>query len=249
MKIDNFEVRKSDYYRSRDFIKEYHYTGGCGSAVMTWGLFHEMTNELLGVIAFQTPISENARSIIFGKGICSCQETHYQNYYGCTEETDEQHTPPPAYSLVTEEHKPKQHVTELHRLAIKPKCPQNTASWLISRGLKRLKEYKPKYRVVISFADTTEGHDGGIYKATNALYYGMTDEATFYRDQDGILRPPRNGGDNISVEQARSRGWEPEKRKAKHRFLYLLPDPYQDKDELVEELEVDIQSYPNNHGD
>ena len=242
--IDDFEIRDVDYHRGRDFIKEYHYSGGCGTAVMLWGCFHSATDELLGVIAFQTPISENTRNYIFGDRECNCLDTHLRDYHGWTGEGDPQYKPEPCEWAV-EDHKWKQHVTELHRLAIKPECPQNTASWLIENGLRELKKYKPKYRAVISFADTTEGHDGTIYQATNAIYYGMTDESTFYRDQDGRLRNPRQCGENITLEKAEDRGWTPEKRESKHRYLYLLPDPYQSREDLRDELDVEPQAYPD----
>ena len=138
----------------------------------------------------------------------------------------------------------KNHVTELHRLVTLDECPKNTETWFISRALKGLKEYKEKYKAVVSFADSTEGHDGTIYQASSAIYYGMTGEHTFYRDGSGNLRAPRQGGVNITKEDARERGWTPEKRKAKHRYLFLLPDAYESKDDLREMLDIPEQEYP-----
>jgi len=218
--FDEYSIRKLPLSVARAFISNLHYSGGCAVGSMTWGLFDNPTNELLGAIAFHTPISENVRNSIFGDGICeNCD--HINN-----------------------EHKHKEHVTELHRLVTKEKCPKNTETWFISRGLDLLKSYKPKYRAVVSFADSTEGHLGKIYQASNAIYYGTSGKSTFYRDQDDVLRPPRNGGDNISVEEARSRGWSVDRREAKHRYLFLLPDQYQSKGELYEMLEIEEQEYP-----
>jgi len=138
----------------------------------------------------------------------------------------------------------KNHTTELHRLVTLDECPKNTETWFISRALDGLKEYKPKYKAVISFADTTEGHDGTIYQASSAIYYGMTGENTFYRDTDGNLRAPRSNGKNISIDEAKSRGWTPEKRKSKHRYLFLTPDNYESKDDIRELLDVPEASYP-----
>ena len=122
----------------------------------------------------------------------------------------------------------KDSVTELHRLHILDITPKNTESWFISRALKLLKEVKPKIKAVISFSDTTVGHEGTIYKATNAYRIGKTGSAVFYRDADGRLRHPHQNGVNITLQMAKERGWTPEKRQSKNRYLYLLPDDKRD---------------------
>ena len=123
----------------------------------------------------------------------------------------------------------KNNVTELHRLFIKDSycgkiTPKGTESWFISRCLKELKKDKPNIWAVLTFADTTEGHTGTIYKATNAKFCGYTSKATFYLDREGRLRHPRQNGVNITTDEAITRGWCPVKRWAKARYLYLLPD-------------------------
>ena len=221
------EVRKTGRKEAREFIMEHHYTGTCGGAVMTWGLFNKYTDELLGAIAFQTPISENVRAYIFEDmdpsdgGVNECECDHFD-----------------------EDHKYRQHVTELQRLVTLDKTPKNTESWFISRALSKLKDHKPKYWAVVSFADTTEGHEGTIYKASNAYYYGKASARKFYRNDEGELLSPRQGGVNITIPEAREKGWEIEERYTKHRYLFLLPDPYQAKEELYEMVECDLYPYP-----
>ena len=131
----------------------------------------------------------------------------------------------------------KDHVTELHRLVIEDfydgaKTPKNTESWFISRCLKMLKRDKPKIWAVLSFSDSTEGHTGVIYKATNAKFCGMTSKATFYLDQEMRLRHPRQNGVNITTDEAITRGWCPVKRLSKYRYLWLLPDSRGHKKQL-----------------
>jgi len=131
----------------------------------------------------------------------------------------------------------KNNVTELHRLYIDDDplgepTPKGTESWFISRCLKRLKKDKPQIWAVLTFADSTEGHTGVIYKATNALFCGMTSKATFYLDSEGRLRHPRQNGVNIKSDVAKERGWTPVKRFSKSRYLYLLPDSKGHKKEL-----------------
>lgn len=213
---------------AREFISEYHYSGGCGNAIMAWGLYEQLNGQLVGVIAFQTPISENTRASIFEDisgpagsetDVCDCDH-------------------------IDEEHGYREHVTELHRLALHPDCPNNTGSWFISRGLQRLKDHKPKYWAVISMADTTEGHDGTVYQAANADYYGTSSSRVHYRDTEGVLRSARQVGENITQEEARDRGWEVERHSEKHRYVFWLPDPYQSKDDLRELSVIGLQEYP-----
>lgn len=113
-------------------------------------------------------------------------------------------------------------VIELHRLHILDVTPKNTESWFISRCLKMLQKDKPHIHGVISFSDLTEGHNGVIYQATNAYRCGQTGTATFYMDENGRLRHPRQNGVNISKETAATRGWKPIKRGAKNRYVYIL---------------------------
>lgn len=113
-------------------------------------------------------------------------------------------------------------VTELHRLHILDVTPKNTESWFIARCLKLLQNDKPQIRAVISFSDLTAGHSGVIYQATNAYRIGQTGRATFYVDENGRLRHPRQCGVNITKEMAKEKGWMPVKRDSKNRYLYIL---------------------------
>jgi hypothetical protein len=152
---------------------------------------------LIGVIMFSTPISETARSIVFGP----------EN---------------------------KSRVIELHRMHIKWSAPKNTESWFISRALKLLKEDRPDIWAVITYADTTYGHTGGIYKATNAYSAGMSASSLKYVDRYGRLHSARQNGKNITREEARAKGWTPKYTGKKYRYVYLLPDSKQHKKELLE---------------
>ena len=123
-------------------------------------------------------------------------------------------------SVFGKEH--KQRVVELHRLHIMDITPKNTESWFISRCLKRLQVDRPETKAVISFSDSTEGHSGIIYQATNFLFCGTTGKAQFFRDQSGRLRHPRQNGVNISITDAKEMGWSAERRGAKNRYIYVL---------------------------
>lgn len=63
-----------------------------------------------------------------------------------------------------------QAVIELNRLWVLDEMPRNTESWFVSRALKQLPA-----RIVVSYADTTYGHVGYVYRALGWNYAGWTD--------------------------------------------------------------------------
>lgn len=132
-------------------------------------------------------------------------------------------------------------VTELHRLHILDVTPKNAESYFIARCLKLLKKDKPEIKAVLSFSDRTEGHEGTIYKATNAYRIGTTGSATFYTDEVGRLRHPRQCGVNISKEMAKEKGWTPVRREAKNRYLYLLPSSKAERRMLIKQCKYDLE--------
>ena len=138
----------------------------------------------------------------------------------------------------------KHHTTELHRLVTLDETPHNTESWFISRGLRALKAYKPKHKAVISFADPMEGHSGTIYQASNAIYYGTTGGSLAFVKADGTTRHRRRGGENLAKADGIEQGLIPERRDSKHRYLFLIPDPYESKADIRAKLDIDEEPYP-----
>lgn len=61
-------------------------------------------------------------------------------------------------------------VLELNRLWVADSMPKNTESWFVSRTLRQLGQ-----RMVVSYADTVQGHVGYVYRALNFHYAGWTD--------------------------------------------------------------------------
>lgn len=191
-----YKVERIDSKVAKRYIREWHYSRGCHNGPSPCYALVD-GDEIIGVLMFATPCSENVRSSVFG-----------ERY--------------------------KSNVTELHRLHIKDITPRNTESWFISRCLKRLKQDKPQIYAVLSFSDMTEGHEGTIYKATNAYRLGSTGRGTFYLDHNGRLRHPRQNGCNITTQEAKAMGWSISKRDTKNRYLYILPDNKKHKKELIE---------------
>jgi len=64
-------------------------------------------------------------------------------------------------------------ICELTRIALNNHI--SPVSKIISIAFKFLKKKSPKIRCVVSFADCSQGHHGGIYQATNWIYAGCSE--------------------------------------------------------------------------
>jgi hypothetical protein len=64
-------------------------------------------------------------------------------------------------------------VLSLSRLVIVPDVPKNAASFLIGKSIHLIRK-DGRFCCLLTYADTSQGHDGGIYRATNWEYMGLT---------------------------------------------------------------------------
>ena len=67
-------------------------------------------------------------------------------------------------------------ILELSRLCLKNNM-KNEASMLVGRSLKMI----PENRIVVSFADTEQGHIGYAYQAANFIYCGLSEKRTDWK--------------------------------------------------------------------
>jgi hypothetical protein len=67
-------------------------------------------------------------------------------------------------------------ILELNRLCLKFNR-KNEASKLISKSLKML----PKGKIIISYADISQGHNGCVYRAANFTYHGLSAKRTDWK--------------------------------------------------------------------
>lgn len=101
---------------------------------------------------------------------------------------------------------------ELGRLVMNPRLNGgNHTSWFVSRCLKMLCK-DVCARAVISYADTSAGHSGSIYKACNALYCGVTNKKSDFWVNGKIQ------------ERGKTRGvlGEWRTRPLKHRYMWVF---------------------------
>lgn len=72
---------------------------------------------------------------------------------------------------------------ELTRVALKKH--RSPVSRIIRLAIRFLKKNSPELRLIVSFADPSEGHHGGIYQAGNWIYSGRSSSSVEYLGPDG----------------------------------------------------------------
>lgn len=116
-------------------------------------------------------------------------------------------------------------VISLTRRAVRPSEPQNAESMLISAALRwvsslRDESGRRKWLAAVTFADESEGHTGGIYKATNWLYKGVTAAYPRWVDpKTGRQVATKAGPNTRTAAQMRSAGYEMLGKYRKHKFV------------------------------
>jgi len=78
-------------------------------------------------------------------------------------------------------------VAELVRVALRDH--QTPVSRIVAIAFRFLRKVNPDLRLVVSFADTAQGHHGGIYQAGNWLYTGITSGDREFHVNGQILHP------------------------------------------------------------
>ena len=73
----------------------------------------------------------------------------------------------------------KNEVCELVRIALTKH--KSTVSKILSLSIKFLKNTNPGIRLIVSYADPLQGHNGSIYQANNWIYEGKTKPCEWFR--------------------------------------------------------------------
>ena len=118
-------------------------------------------------------------------------------------------------------------VLELNRICLENN-EKNQASYFVSKTLKLI----PKPTIVVSYADTAQGHVGYVYQACNFLFTGTTVERTDMAGLNGNHSRHNQGNSNDRVF-----------RSAKHRYIFFVGTSKQKK-EMLNKLNYQPEPYP-----
>lgn len=87
---------------------------------------------------------------------------------------------------------------DIRRMACLDDSPKNSESYFLGQVIKWITN-NTDYNYVLSYSDTTQGHNGTIYKASNFRSIGLTSQ-TKYVDWNGVIYHPRS----LSIDRAYS---------------------------------------------
>jgi hypothetical protein len=137
------------------------------------------------------------------------------------------------------------HVLELNRLC----CinVKNIASFFVARAIALL----PKPSLIVSYADTGQGHHGYVYQATNFIYTGLSAKRTDWKVKGkkhlhGQTIADESRGQENRAEWMRKKYGDDfylESRPRKHRYISLHGDKRQ-KRAMLSDLRYKQEPYP-----
>jgi len=109
-------------------------------------------------------------------------------------------------------------VLSLSRLVVDPVMPANAASFLLGRSMRLID--RSRWPVLVTYADTAQGHTGAIYHATNWECDGPVPAGDVWVDANGHLCGRKRGKVTLTVEQMRAAGCERRPALPKIRFVH-----------------------------
>jgi len=133
-----------------------------------------------------------------------------------------------------------QKIYELNRLCVNENLEKNILSYFVSNALKKL----PKPTCLVSYADTSQNHNGYIYQATNWLYTGLSYKMNEWREKN-TNKHSRNLCNLYTTDfmKANPDRFYRIERPRKHRYIYFLGTKTQKKD-MINNLKYKIEPYP-----
>jgi len=125
-----------------------------------------------------------------------------------------------------------EYVYELNRLCVNEGLGKNVLSFFVARSLKLLPPL-----IIVSYADSGQGHNGYIYQATNWIYTGLSAKA-----KDKKMKGVDKHGRHNNVYE-KDGEWEYVERTRKHRYIKFTGSKKQNK-YWRKDLKYKICSYP-----
>jgi len=127
-------------------------------------------------------------------------------------------------------------VNELNRLCVNEGLEKNVLSFFVGNALKLL----PNDLIIVSYADTSQGHNGYIYQATNWIYTGLSAKRTERYD---INNPNKHSKSVTENKNNNYKDLAVRERPQKHRYIYFTGTKIQIK-LLKQKLNYKQQPYP-----
>ena len=132
-------------------------------------------------------------------------------------------------------------VLELNRLCLMENN-RNESSFLVSNSIKML----PKPTIVVSYADTAQGHVGYIYQATNFIYTGLSANRVDWTIKGQEHKHSKTISDGMTLESIKDKYGDDfyyTERSRKHRYIFFHGSKM-DKKIMASKLKYEVLPYP-----
>ena len=132
-------------------------------------------------------------------------------------------------------------VLELNRICLMDNN-KNQASFLVSNSIKLL----PKPTIIVSYADSAQGHVGYVYQATNFLYTGLSANRVDWTVKGLEHKHSKTLSDGMTLESIKEKYGDDfyyTQRSRKHRYI-IFHGTKNDKKILKSKLMYKIEPYP-----
>ena len=131
-------------------------------------------------------------------------------------------------------------VYELNRVCLHDNLERNVASYFMAKTFALL----PKPLILVSYSDTSVGHIGYIYQATNWIYTGLSDKRTEWREK-GSNQHSKTICEKYTLQHRVDNPdiFEVVDRPRKHRYIFFLGNK-RDRASMKKALNYSVMPYP-----
>lgn len=104
------------------------------------------------------------------------------------------------------------------RLVVAPGVPKNAASFLLAHSMRLID--RDRWPVLVTYADTAQGHTGAIYRATGWACDGPVPAGDTWVGPNGEQRGRKRGGRTLAAAEMRAAGFTRSRRAPKIRYRH-----------------------------
>lgn len=224
-------LRPIDKRIARDMIEKNHYSGRLSSCRYPLGVFYEEDSQHQFFDKNEKLIGVACYGFPVGRRVVG--------------------------SIFSEEVIQNKNILELTRLFIHDGYGKNIESLAISLSFKWMKEFAQNIKVLISYADPEQSHDGAIYQATNWIYQGCGDfqlaptySLRVNEDDDWMhsrsVYSKYGSAAPENLKKAIGRDFWLKKEASKHRYIYFLGNKRENR-HFKKMMKHPIINYPKNY--
>jgi hypothetical protein len=204
---EDYEVRECPVREAKKLVVAHHYAKG--SSMMGWShcLVKKSTGEVVGAAIWLPPTKVAAQSV--AKWRAGRLLEPYVRAGG--------RIPANVAAAAAYEAEDWRSVLSLSRLVVKPGEPQNATGLLLGRAIRLV---QPRWRTLVTYADSRQGHSGTIYKATNWTRIGERKGDPVWLDKAGRQVSRKAGPRSRTSAEMRALGYERQAPLPKVKFVF-----------------------------